>query len=210
MSTRVSWDVENPFTPGPAEQADVDALATVIGAAQAGAVALRGWATTGLAGEWAEHPVLVCGDLDDTAITQLPYGPPGSQYGAGGPDRPDRGEPPAAVGHRLPDVPAGRLVAHRPGPTGAHRPRPRLPRDDRRAARGPHAPSRRAQRRRRPQLAPRATGEPPSDHRPVRARSDLWPPDGRRWQRRRRAPVPRTRIPGQSDNTCVIDPTGAA
>ena len=48
-----------------------------------------------LAGAWAGKPLLVCGDLNDTmeaATTQLVFGPPGSQIGTGGYDRPDRGD----------------------------------------------------------------------------------------------------------------------
>lgn len=51
------------------------------------AAAVRDWATTALAGDWADRPLLVCGDLNDTldaATTQLIFGPPGSQIGTGG------------------------------------------------------------------------------------------------------------------------------
>jgi hypothetical protein len=44
------------------------------------AAAVRDWATTALAGDWADRPLLVCGDLNDTpeaATTQLLFGPPG-------------------------------------------------------------------------------------------------------------------------------------
>ena len=64
-----------------------------VGAAEAAAV--RDWATTALAGDWADRPVLVCGDLNDTpeaATTQLLFGPPGSQIGTGGYSRPDQGD----------------------------------------------------------------------------------------------------------------------
>ena len=59
------------------------------------AAAVRDWATTALAGDWADRPILVCGDLNDTpeaATTQLLYGPPGSQIGTGGYGRPDQGD----------------------------------------------------------------------------------------------------------------------
>ena len=56
------------------------------------AAAVRDWATTALAGDWADRPILVCGDLNDTpdaATTQLIFGPPGSQIGTGGFHQPD-------------------------------------------------------------------------------------------------------------------------
>jgi len=59
------------------------------------AAAVRDWATTALAGDWAGRPLLVCGDLNDTpeaATTQLLFGPPGSQIGTGGFDQPDQGD----------------------------------------------------------------------------------------------------------------------
>ena len=59
------------------------------------AAAVRDWATTALAGAWADRTVLVCGDLNDTpeaATTQLLLGPPGSQIGTGGYSRPDQGD----------------------------------------------------------------------------------------------------------------------
>jgi endonuclease/exonuclease/phosphatase family metal-dependent hydrolase len=60
------------------------------------AAAVRDWATSCLAGDWADEALLVCGDLNDTldaATTQLLFGPPGSQIGTGGFDRPDEGDP---------------------------------------------------------------------------------------------------------------------
>lgn len=134
----------------------------------AGAAALREWATAALAGEEAERPVVVCGDLNDTrdaATTQLLVGPPGSEFGTGGVDRPDRGDrqrlwatgswtsPPddwsrfnhILVSHALSD----RLREARTVPLDV-----------------PGVGVR-------PQLVPRAAGEPPSDHRPVPARFDL-------------------------------------
>jgi endonuclease/exonuclease/phosphatase family metal-dependent hydrolase len=59
------------------------------------AAAVRDWATTALGGDWADRPLLVCGDLNDTmdaATTQLLFGPPGSQIGTGGFNHPDHGD----------------------------------------------------------------------------------------------------------------------
>jgi endonuclease/exonuclease/phosphatase family metal-dependent hydrolase len=59
------------------------------------AAAVRDLATASLAGEWADKPLLVCGDLNDTmeaATTQLLFGPPGSQIGTGGFTHPDHGD----------------------------------------------------------------------------------------------------------------------
>src|SRR4051794_22598378 len=59
------------------------------------AAAVRHWAPTSLAGDWQGQPLLVCGDLNDTldaATTQLLFGPPGSQFGTGGFDRPQPGD----------------------------------------------------------------------------------------------------------------------
>lgn len=59
------------------------------------AAAIRDWATTALAGPWADQPLLVCGDLNDimeAATTQLIFGPPGSQIGTGGFGHPDQGD----------------------------------------------------------------------------------------------------------------------
>lgn len=59
------------------------------------ATTLRVWATSVLA-DTAEHPaVLLTGDLNDTmqaATTQLLLGPPGSEIGTAGFDRPDQGD----------------------------------------------------------------------------------------------------------------------
>lgn len=138
------------------------------------AAALRDWATTALAGDWADQPLLVCGDLNDTpeaATTQLIFGPPGSQIGTGGFSRPDHGD-----AQRLWDV----GYAMTP------------PNDYSRINQGRHelidhilvshamitrlttaetvpldVPSIGVQ----PQTAPRTS--PPSDHRPVLARFDL-------------------------------------
>jgi endonuclease/exonuclease/phosphatase family metal-dependent hydrolase len=59
------------------------------------AAAVREWTTAALAGDWQDRPLLVCGDLNDTmdaATTQLLFGPPGSQYGTGGYEHPDKGD----------------------------------------------------------------------------------------------------------------------
>jgi endonuclease/exonuclease/phosphatase family metal-dependent hydrolase len=73
------------------------------------AATVRAWATDQLQGQGQQRHVLVCGDLNDTpqaATTQLLLGPPGSQLGTGGFDRPDQGD-----GSRLwnlaPKMPAG-------------------------------------------------------------------------------------------------------
>jgi endonuclease/exonuclease/phosphatase family metal-dependent hydrolase len=140
------------------------------------AAAVRYWVTAALAGAWADRPLLVCGDLNDTldaATTQLLFGPPGSQYGTAGFSRPDRGDRQRlwATGYRMRPpgdwsrINEGRhelidhvLVSHalsdRLQEVGA------VPLD---------VPSVGAQ----PTTAPRAAGRPPSDHRPVVARFDL-------------------------------------
>ena len=73
------------------------------------AATVRAWATDQLQGQGQQRHVLVCGDLNDTpqaATTQLLLGPPGSELGTGGFDRPDAGD-----GNRLwnlaPKMPAG-------------------------------------------------------------------------------------------------------
>lgn len=73
------------------------------------AATVRAWATDQLQGHGQQRHVLVCGDLNDTpqaATTQLLLGPPGSQLGGGGFNRPDAGD-----GNRLwnlePKMPAG-------------------------------------------------------------------------------------------------------
>lgn len=73
------------------------------------AATVRAWATDQLQGQGQHRHVLVCGDLNDTpqsATTQLLLGPPGSELGTGGFDRPDAGD-----GSRLwnlaPRMPAG-------------------------------------------------------------------------------------------------------
>jgi endonuclease/exonuclease/phosphatase family metal-dependent hydrolase len=73
------------------------------------AATVRAWATDQLQGHGQQRHVLACGDLNDTpqaATTQLLLGPPGSQLGTGGFNRPDAGD-----GNRLwnlePKMPAG-------------------------------------------------------------------------------------------------------
>ena len=59
------------------------------------AATVRDQANTLLDGHGRERPLIVLGDLNDTqlaATTQLLYGPPGSQYGTGGFDHPDKGD----------------------------------------------------------------------------------------------------------------------
>jgi hypothetical protein len=46
-------------------------------------------------GDWAEQPLLICGDLHDTseaATNQLLFAPPGFQIGTGGYAHPDQGD----------------------------------------------------------------------------------------------------------------------
>ncbi len=73
------------------------------------AATVRAWATDQLQGHGQQRHVLVCGDLNDTpqaATTQILLGPPGSQLGTGGFNRPDAGD-----GNRLwnlaPKMPPG-------------------------------------------------------------------------------------------------------
>ncbi|MEU9078050.1 endonuclease/exonuclease/phosphatase family protein [Kitasatospora sp. NPDC048538] len=59
------------------------------------AVTVRALADELLQGDGRTHDVVVLGDLNDewqAATTQILYGPPGSQLGTGGFDRPDRGD----------------------------------------------------------------------------------------------------------------------
>lgn len=138
------------------------------------AAAVRDWATTALAGDWADRPLLVCGDLNDTldaATTQLIFGPPGSQIGTGGFDRPDRGDAQRLwdVGYAMTPpndysrINQGRhelidhiLVSH--AMIGHLTDAATVPLD---------VPSVGVE----PRVAPRT--DPPSDHRPVVARFDL-------------------------------------
>jgi endonuclease/exonuclease/phosphatase family metal-dependent hydrolase len=140
------------------------------------AAAVRHWATAALAGNWRGQPLLICGDLNDTldaATTQLLFGPPGSQFGTGGFDRPDRGDAQRLwdVGYWMtPPDNWSRMFAGRPELIDhillSHRLTGRL----QHAATVPlQVPSIGVQ----PQTTPRAAGQPPSDHRPVLARLDL-------------------------------------
>ena len=157
------------------------------------AAAIRDWATTALAGDWADRPVLVCGDLNDTpeaATTQLLFGPPGSQIGTGGFSHPDQGDPAASVGHRLRDAAARRLLPDQPGPPRAHRPHPGLPRIDRAPFRTP-PPSRWTS----PRSAPTRRSHPAPHHRPTTDRwwpastSDPRPVDRSGWRKGRCQPA---------------------
>ncbi|HEY2297298.1 MAG TPA: endonuclease/exonuclease/phosphatase family protein [Jatrophihabitans sp.] len=140
------------------------------------AAAVRDWATSNLAGGWADKPLLVCGDLNDTmeaATTQLLFGPPGSQIGTGRlhPPRPRRCA--TAVGRRLPDDSAEQLLSHQPRPRRTDRPRPRISRPDRHARRGRHHRRGRPQHRHPPgaRTARRPTLRPPAGRRALRSLS---------------------------------------
>lgn len=66
-----------------------------LGQRAAEAAIVRAWATAALGDNGTKRNVLVCGDLNDTpeaATTQILLGPPGSQLGTGGFDRPDNGD----------------------------------------------------------------------------------------------------------------------
>jgi endonuclease/exonuclease/phosphatase family metal-dependent hydrolase len=59
------------------------------------AATLRVWATGALDGQGEERALVLCGDLNDTpqaATNQLLLGPPGSELGTPGFDRPDQGD----------------------------------------------------------------------------------------------------------------------
>jgi endonuclease/exonuclease/phosphatase family metal-dependent hydrolase len=76
-----------------AERARFGAYALYRRAAEA--VTVRAVATELLAGEGQQRAVLVPGDLNDepdAATTQILHGPPGSEIGTGGYDRPDHGD----------------------------------------------------------------------------------------------------------------------
>lgn len=140
------------------------------------AATAREWATTALAGDWTDRPLLVCGDLNDTAdaaTTQLLFGPPGSQYATVGYDHPDKGDrqrlwdvgywmtPPnnySRVNEGRRDLIDHILISH--ALTDLLKDASTVPME---------LPSMGIQ----PQLAPRAAGRPPSDHRPVVAHLDL-------------------------------------
>lgn len=81
----------NPKNEG--ERARFAAYALYRRAAEAATV--REHANTVLDGHGQDRPLIVLGDLNDTplaATTQLLYGPPGSQFGSGGFDHPDKGD----------------------------------------------------------------------------------------------------------------------
>jgi endonuclease/exonuclease/phosphatase family metal-dependent hydrolase len=83
------------FTPhDEGERARFGAYALYQRAAEA--VTVRSLADRLLAGRGSERPVVVLGDLNDepyAGTTQILLGPPGSEIGTGGFDRPDRGDP---------------------------------------------------------------------------------------------------------------------
>jgi len=59
------------------------------------AAGVRSYVTRLLAGQGQNHPVIVAGDLNDVteaATTQILLGPPGSEWGTSGYDRPDKGD----------------------------------------------------------------------------------------------------------------------
>jgi endonuclease/exonuclease/phosphatase family metal-dependent hydrolase len=140
------------------------------------AAAVRDWATAALAGDWQDRPLLVCGDLNDTmdaATTQLLFGPPGPQHGTAGFDHPDHGDRQRLwdVGYWMTPpndfsrINQGRrelidhiLISH--ALTDPMHEASTIPLD---------VPSMGT----RPQLTPRAAGNPPSDHRPAIARLNL-------------------------------------
>ncbi len=73
------------------------------------AATVRAWATQTLDDAGQQRRVIVCGDLNDlpeAATTQLLLGPPGSQLGTGGYERPDRGDA-ARLWNLAPRMPAG-------------------------------------------------------------------------------------------------------
>lgn len=81
------------------------------------AVTARSWASGALNGNGQQRNVIVCGDLNDTpqaATTQLLLGPPGSQIGTGGFDRPDQGDN-QRLWNLAPAMPGGDPEAGDPG-----------------------------------------------------------------------------------------------
>ena len=73
------------------------------------AATVRVAATTILGGHGQDRPLVVLGDLNDTpqaATTQLLYGPPGSQYGTGGFNQPDKGDA-SRLWNLAPQIPEG-------------------------------------------------------------------------------------------------------
>ena len=147
------------------------------------AVTVRSLADRLLDGRGGERAVVVLGDLNDepyAATTQILLGPPGSEIGTEGFERPDQGDPLAAVERRAPDPGGAAVHAGLPRPARARRPR----------ARQPHAG---------------AAGHPRGHHRagaaldhrvPVGApeRPRLRSPPGGRGARPRRSAVPGRRV----------------
>jgi endonuclease/exonuclease/phosphatase family metal-dependent hydrolase len=74
------------------------------------AASIRAWATSVLGAAGGGHAVVVTGDLNDTvgaATTQILLGPPGSEMGTAGFDRPDQGDP-VRLWNLAPCMPEGR------------------------------------------------------------------------------------------------------
>ena len=73
------------------------------------AATVRAWATQALDDAGQQRRLIVCGDLNDlpqAATTQMLLGPPGSQLGTGGFERPDRGDA-NRLWNLAPRMPAG-------------------------------------------------------------------------------------------------------
>ena len=73
------------------------------------AATVRAWATEALDDAGQQRRVIVCGDLNDlpqAATTQILLGPPGSQLGTSGFERPDRGDA-NRLWNLAPSMPAG-------------------------------------------------------------------------------------------------------
>lgn len=95
------------------------------------AVTVRAAVTRVLGGHGTDRRVLLLGDLNDeptAETTQILNGPPGSEIGTVGFDRPDRGGRPAAVEPRGLHRRRRPLQPHPQRPSGAHRPHPGLAR----------------------------------------------------------------------------------
>ena len=122
------------------------------------AATVRAAADRLLDGAGGERPVIVLGDLNDVplaATTQILLGPPGSEIGTAGFDRPDRGDP-WRLWNLAPLIPEEQpLHARVRRPQGADRPRARQPLPRHAGERGRHGRRAAAGDRRRPALAPR-------------------------------------------------------
>ena len=119
----------------------------------------------------ASAPVVVLGDLNDeplAATTQILLGPPGSEIGTAGFDRPDRGDAVAAVEPRAADPGGAPLHARVRRPPRADRPRARQPLPRHARERGRHR-RRRGRRRSAPTRARAATSPRPTTRRCSRA-----------------------------------------